>query len=196
MSIVILPLEDVLGLFFHPHGGDFHTTIRSSRYRRDIRSISISRRGFRPALAGNTWSRWIDWQRFNRVVNKTYVPPSRYRCLDKYPTSCYLFQTFPVRFLFFLRYSLFFSFFFREGRRDIEVLKVFEFCTGKMIGGMLVLWDLWKDIWEKWLLKRIYLRHCGFHVSLFYYFFGIHRNVKKDCVILNEIYKMNVWISI
>lgn len=37
----------------------------------------------RVVLAGSTWSRWIDWQRFNRLVNKTYVPDRFLRCLDK-----------------------------------------------------------------------------------------------------------------
>lgn len=191
-SNVILPQEDVLGLFFHSHVGDFHATIVSisSRYPLDIdQPTRLSSR----SRSGNTWSRWIDWQRFNRVVNKTYVPPSRYLdvsinsdLLLSFPDVSRAISFFPSLFSF----SLFSSSRSRREEGRSKFRRFLNFVTGRMIGGMLVLWCgisggyLGKVIVEEDIFKMYFSK--GEQVSLFYYFFGIHRNVKK------EIYKMNV----
>lgn len=147
-SNVILPQEDVLGLFFHSHGGDFHATIVSisSRYPLDIdQPTRLSSR----SRSGNTWSRWIDWQRFNRVVNKTYVPPSRYLdvsinsdLLLSFPDVSRAISFFPSPFSF----SIVFFFSFEKGGGTIEVSKIFEFCNReddwRDVGSLM--WNLWR----------------------------------------------------
>lgn len=97
-----------------------------------------------------------------------------------------------MRFLFFfIRHSLFLLFFFffiiQEKRRDIEVSKVsLNFATGRTIGGMLVLWNilsrgyLGKVIVEEDIFKIFF--KGGILRFFFLLFFGIHKYVKKDCV--------------